>query len=181
MKIGFRALVRFIPYSTASLAAACAILAVGCAGVKPGSRYVEARDSVFVALPAIPAGLDSELAPLGWDGERFAAELRKELRYQLGRKGVKAPEDSVASSGRIDVTLDRYANDDFAGRARLTAAAGRREIPFAKGRKTGADRADPTIDNIRIIAAAIAEGAWNDPKRAREEKESYVPSTFILF
>lgn len=181
MKIGFRSLVPFAPYSTASLAAACAILAVGCAGVKPGSRYVEARDSVFVALPAIPAGLDSELAPLGWDGSRFAAELRKELRYQLGREGVKPPADSAAAGDRLEVTLEQYADAGFSGRALLTTRGGQREIRFVKRKKAGVDREDPTTDNIRLIAATLAEEARSDPKREREEKDSYVPSNMILF
>jgi hypothetical protein len=150
----------------------CALAAAGCAGKGgPGARpFVEAKDSLYVALPAVPPSVDSLLAPLGWAPGRFAAELRKEVRYQLNRKGLSTPEDSAGQAGRLEIRLDRYHAADYAGAARLTTAKGERDIPI-RSRKKREERDDPTVDNIRSIAGDLAEAVGADPRRGKPQAE----------
>jgi cell division septation protein DedD len=136
---------------------------------------VEAKESLYVPRPAVPAAVDSVLAPLGWEPGKFAAELRKEIRYQLNRKGVATPDDSAGAAARLDVSVDRYEGKDYPGQARLTTPAGKREIGLRKPpkRKASEERDDPTVDNIRIIAAKLAEDVRSDPRHVKKQPEAF--------
>src|SRR3954470_24639398 len=124
-----------------------AFLAAGCASYKyRAAPLVEAREPVYVAPLVVPANVDSLLAPLGWTPGRFAAELAKEIRFQLNRKGVATPKDLAAITYRLEIQVDHYDPSDYAIKGHLTTPAGARDIVFEK--KSGAaEREDPTIDN----------------------------------
>jgi hypothetical protein len=153
------------------------IWAAGCAG--GGSLrsrpYVEVKDNLYVAMPAVPSEADSVLGQLGWEPGKFASELRKELRYQLNRSGVATPEDSAGAAARLEIALESYAGKDYSGQARLTTPGGTREIPLRKPskRKAAEERDDPTVDNIRIIAAKLAEDVRADPRHMKKQPEPF--------
>lgn len=166
------------------LLAAALAACFGFAGCAPGyglraRPYVEAKDTLFVGMPTVPA-VDSSLSALGWDSARFADELRKELRFQLNRKGIVTPDDSAGAGSRLEVALDRYAMMEFSGQARLTTPAGSRDIPFAKKRKGAPENRDPTIDDIRKIAASLAEETRADPRRPGK-REAPFPGLQMIF
>lgn len=161
-----------------SLTAALGCLgAIGCSGsgALRARPFVEAKDSLYVATPSIPSAVDSALAPLGWEPGKFAAELRKELRYQLNRKGVATPEDSAGAASRLEIAVDRYEGKDYSGQARLTTPAGAREIALSKPskRKAADERDDPTVDNIRTIASKLAEDVRVDPRHPKKQPEAF--------
>jgi hypothetical protein len=161
------------------LALGACLWMAGCAGLR-SRPYVEAKDTLFVSLPAVPAAVDSSLSPLGWDSGKFAVELRKELRFQLNRKGVATPEDSAGVPARLEVALDHYQAADFAGAARLTTPAGSRAIPFGQKKKGSAEVRDPTIDDIRRIAGKLAEEARVDPRRRKNEPGNFTGLIMIF-
>jgi hypothetical protein len=150
----------------------CAVLATGCASMKSRTApVVEARKSLYVAPLVVPASVDSLLGPLGWTPGRFATELAKEIRFQLNRKGVATPQDSGAPN-RLEIQVDHYDPSDYAIKGHLTTPAGARDVEFAK--KSGAaEREDPTIDNIRLIAENLAEKVRNDPNHKQANKPDY--------
>jgi hypothetical protein len=153
--------------------ALCAVLVAGCAATKkPSAPIVEARKSLYVAPLVVPAGVDSLLAPLGWTPGRFATELAKEIRFQLNRKGVATPQDSTGVPDRLEIQVDHYDPSDYAIKGHLTTPAGARDVEFAK--KSGAaEREDPTIDNIRLMAEKLAEKVRNDPNQKKGDKPDY--------
>jgi hypothetical protein len=159
------------------MACLCGIWAAGCAGGSGlrGRPYVEVKDNLYVPVPVVPPAVDSALVPLGWEPGKFAAELRKELRYQLNRKGVATPEDSAGAAARLDVSVDRYEGKDYTGQARLTTPAGAREIALRRSpkRNSSEERDDPTVDNIRIIAAKLAEDVRSDPRHVKKQPEAF--------
>lgn len=159
--------------SRSSCALFCLFLAAGCAANKHrAAPVVEERDTVYLAPLAVPAAVDSLLAPLGWTPGRFASELGKEIRFQLNRKGVATPQDSTRSRSRLEVRVEHYDPGDYAIKGRLTTPAGTRDIGFAK-QSGAAEREDPTIDNIRLIAGNLAEQVRTDPKQKKGDKTDY--------
>ena len=156
-------------------------LLAGCAGSQFRDRpYVEAKDTLFVALPVVPPVVDSLLAPLGWDSGKFAGELRKELRFQLNRKGVATPDDSAGTGARLEIAVDHYAAAGFSGLARLTTAAGDRDIRFSKQSKGSPEHQDPTIDDIRLMAGTLAEAARMDPRHRKRLPEPFTGLILIF-
>lgn len=153
-----------------------AVLATGCASYKYRSApIVEARKSLYVAPLVVPASVDSLLAPLGWTPGRYATELAKEIRFQLNRKGVATPQDSTGVQDRLEIQVDHYDPSDYAIKGHLTTPAGTRDVEFAK--KSGAaEREDPTIDNIRLMAENIAEKVRNDPN----QRKAYTPAPTLM-
>lgn len=151
--------------------------AAGCAGggAARARPYVEAKDSLYVSMPTVPAEADSLLAKLGWEPGKFTAELRKELRYQLNRSGVATPDDSAATGSRLDIALDKYEGKEYAGQARLRTPKGMREIALRKPsqKQAAEDRDDPTVDNIRIIAAKLAAEVKADPRHVKKQPEPF--------
>jgi len=152
----------------------CAILATGCASLKYHAvPLVEAHDSVYVASVAVPAAVDSLLAPLGWAQGRFATELAKEIRFQLNHKGVATPQDSTGVRSRLEIQVEHYDPADYAIKGHLSTPTGARDIEFT--RKSGAaEREDPTIDNIRLIAENLTEKARTDPSHRRTNPQAPV-------
>jgi hypothetical protein len=152
----------------------CALLAAGCASIKyRNASVVEARGSVYLPPLVVPASVDSLLAPLGWTQGRFATELAKEIRFQLNHKGVATPQDSAGVTSRLEIQVDHYDPTDYAIKGHLTTPAGARDIVFEK--KSGAaEREDPTIDNIRLMAENLAEKARNDPSHRRTNTQAPV-------
>ena len=156
------------------------LLAAGCAGSRwAGAQYVEAKDSVYVAVPTVPPAVDSLLAPLGWDSGKFALELRKEISFRLNRKGVATSEDSAGAKTRLEIAVDSYSAGDCAGRARLETPKGTREIPFREKRKAAREQRDPTIDDIRSLATRLAESARTDPRHRKGDAE-VTPGVMIM-
>jgi len=163
----------------------CGLL--GCAGTakpRPGGP-VEASGSVFVALPAIPASLDSALAAKGWGDSRFAGELRKEIRFQFNRAGVQSPEDSAVAKGSLSLEVSDYAPAGAcAGAAVLRTGAGERKIAFRHEapKEAGPARDDPTVDDIRAMAEKLVAAARKDPAKAKRNGEAeYNPTLLMLF
>jgi hypothetical protein len=142
---------------------ACAVLIAGCSvsrlRVPP---IVEAKDTLYVTPPVVPGSVDSLLAPLGWPPGRFASELQKEIRFQLNRKGLATPQDSSGVLSRLELRVDHYAPADYRVVGRLTTPAGSRDIEFEK-RSRAAEREDPTIDNIRLMAENLTQKVRADP------------------
>jgi hypothetical protein len=151
----------------------CVVLAAGCASTKNRSdSVVEARKTLYVAPLVVPASVDSLLGPLGWTPGRFATELAKEIRFQLNRKGVATPQDSTGVPNRLEIQVDHYDPSDYAIKGHLATPAGARDVEFAK--KSGAaEREDPTIDNIRLMAENLAEKVRNDPNHKKADKPDY--------
>jgi len=139
--------------------ALCAILVAGCASTKkPSAPIVEARKSLYVAPLVVPAGVDSLLAPLGWTPGRFAAELAKEIRFQLNRKGVATPRDSTGVPDRLEIQVDHYDPSDYAIKGHLTT-------PPARAMSNSRRRAEPP--SARIPPSTISAswpGTW--PRRS---------------
>lgn len=171
--------------STAWLAAGLAACAVaGCAGMARSQHpYVEAKDSLYVAMPVVAAAVDSQVAALGWAPGRFATELRKEVRYQLNRHGVATPDDSAQARSRMGIEVQQYASEVFAVKARLSTPAGTRDLDFRKekGRAGEPEREDPTLDRIRAIVGGLVESARTDPSRKRATQQSNVPAVLLVF
>jgi hypothetical protein len=152
----------------------CAILATGCASIKyRNTPVVEAHGSVYLAPLVVPAAVDSLLAPLGWTQGRFATELAKEIRFQLNRKGVATPQDSTGVKSRLEIQVDHYDPSDYAIKGHLTTPAGARDIEFKK-QSGAAEREDPTIDNIRLMAENLSEKARTDPSHRRTNTQAPV-------
>ncbi len=151
-----------------------ALLASGCASIKYRTTpIVEARGSVYLPPLVVPAAVDSLLAPLGWTQGRFATELAKEIRFQLNHKGVATPQDSTGVTSRLEIQVDHYDPADYAIKGHLTTPAGARDIVFEK--KSGAaEREDPTIDNIRLMAENMVEKARTDPSHRRTNTQAPV-------
>lgn len=157
------------------LAALVSAALSGCAGNAPSSKppFIEARSQLYVGLPAVPSGVDSLFATRGWTPGLFASELRKELRLRLNRMGVSTPEDSVVTLYRLELSVDIYRSGVYAGQARLSTPHGRREIGFRNPRTGNEARFDASLEDIRLMAKAIAEGAYTDPRRKKEERLKY--------
>jgi len=151
-----------------------AILASGCVSINyRKTAVVEAHGSVYLPPLVVPASVDSLLAPLGWTQGRFATELAKEIRFQLNHKGVATPQDSSGVTSRLEIQVDHYDPTDYAIKGHLTTPAGARDIKFEK--KSGAaEREDPTIDNIRLMAEKLAEQARTDPSHRRTNTQAPV-------
>jgi hypothetical protein len=178
-----------------ALALLSAAVLFGCAhfsnrdrGPKTPPIAVGSKNSLYVAAPAVPDSVDSLLASVGWGGGRFSAELRKEIIFQFNRKGVAAVEDSLKADASLTSSVTGYVQDGasshFEGGALLKTPAGERRIGFQKPRSRGQapERDDPTVDNLRMIAAALVKESTKDPaaKKAKEKVE-YVPQMMILF
>jgi hypothetical protein len=88
---------------------------------------------------------------------------------------VATPEDSSATAARLDIALDKYEGKEYSGQARLRTPKGMREIPLRKGSqgKAADDRDDPTVDNIRIIAAKLAAEVKADPRHVKKQPEPF--------
>jgi|GEM_PF-2933990 len=178
-----------------AIALLSAIVLFGCAGFSGQGRgaktpaiKVGSKNALYVSAPSIPDSVDSLLARIGWGGGRFPAELRKEIIFQFNRKGVAVVEDSLKSDAGLRPVITGYVQETssshFEGSALLKTPAGERRIDFKKSKPRGQapERDDPTVDNLRMIAASLVDEARKDPskKKAKEEIE-YVPQMFILF
>ena len=162
------------------LSACLSCLLAGCAGGFRSRPYVEAKDNLYVAPPAVAPAIDSLLAPLGWDSGKFGLELRKELRFQLNRKGVATPDDSAGAKASLAISVIDYTAGTCYGRARLTTSDGTREIRFDKKRKGAEDQRDPTVDDIRMIASALAEEARVDPRHRKNRSEPFTGMMILI-
>lgn len=178
-----------------AIALLSAIALFGCANFSGQGRVaksppvtVGSKIALYVAAPSVPDSVDSLLARIGWGGGRFPEELRKEIVFQFNRKGVAVVEDSLQADASLMPSVTGYVQDQasshFEGSALLKTPAGERRIGFKKPKAGGRapERDDPTVDNLRMIAAALVEEARKDPsaKKAKEEFE-YVPQMMILF
>lgn len=178
----------------ASVLLVSALLA-GCGHtVRNGSQKtppiaVGPKDVLFVAAPFVSDSVDTLLGRIGWGEGRFSRELHKEILFQLNRNGVATVEDSAQAKSALMISVTGYdqasgSSSRFEGSARLRTEAGERLIGFKKSPARGEspERQDPTVDNLRIIAATLVKEARMDPNAEKKEtKPEYVPQMMILF
>jgi hypothetical protein len=153
--------------------------------------FADAKNALYVSAPAVPDSVDSLLSRLGWGAGRFSSELRKEVVFQLNRKGVPTVEDSAAAKSFLAIGIGEYAEGGgspsrYVGSARLRTPSGERLLTFAKAavRAEAPERPDPTVDNIRLIAEAVVSDAAKSPQKpaARKSKKTeYNPQLIMLF
>lgn len=165
---------------------------LGCAGTAPSSQTtstlsVSPREPLFVALPAVPDSVDSLLSRLGWVPGRFAQELRKELVFQFQKKGIATVEDSAAKS-TLALILKEYVeggglSSRFAGTAHLKTSQGTRLFTIGKSdqRAQSIERADPTVDNIRLIAESVVKETYRKSGIKKGPKSEFNPPMLMLF
>ena len=147
------------------------------------------KDVLFVPVPLVADSVDTLLGRIGWGEGRFSRELQKEILFQLNRKGVATVEDSAQAKSALLISVTGYdqgsgSSSRFEGSARLKTEAGERVIDFKKSPARGEapERQDPTVDNLRIIAATLVKEAGQDPRaKKRDPKPEYVPQMMIIF
>ena len=166
---------------------------LGCAGsgrssVDQPHIAADSKTKLFVSLLALPDTVDSALTHLGWGAGRFAQELRKEISYQLNRKGVATVEDSAVAQGFLTLSISEYAEGGgspsrFSCEAQLRTAAGERRFTCAKSSKRAEslERSDPTVDNIRLIAQSVVTEACKTTEKKRKGNEDFNPPILMIF
>jgi hypothetical protein len=157
----------------------------------PAPVEVKGTEPLFVADPVLADSADSLLTGLGWGGGRLGRELKKEMVYQFNRRGVAVAEDSAKAKATLAVSLEEYSRKGeetrYSVSALLKTEAGERTIRLRKAPKgaEGPERDDPTVDNIRIIAAYLVEESGKDPrvkkKTPKKSDPEYYPAILIPF
>jgi len=188
----------------------------GCAAIRPvpavkAAVFASSKEALYVALPVVPGSVDSLLARMGWSGGRFAQELRKEIIFQLNRKGLAILQepatlsDSAAlrstaagsagtasalsdTASSLTVNLKEYvegsgAPSHFQGDALLKTSAGERRFDFSKSpkRAEAPERSDPTVDNIRLIAESVVSEACKVPVTKKRSEPEITPPLMMIF
>jgi hypothetical protein len=180
-----------------SFEAAClaALVFAGCAAFSPQAVSktkavaVTGKDTLFVAPPSIAdSAADSLLARIGWGEGRLSRELRKEMVYQFKQRGVPMTEDSARAGVILSVVLSEYAQgggaaSHFSVNGLLRTRDGERRIAFRKepGKAPAAERDDPAMDNVRVIATSMVEGSRKDPKAKKAKIPEYNPGLILSF
>jgi hypothetical protein len=140
--------------------------------------------TIFVSDPQLHPALIASLNALNTDSATFTRDLRREIGFEVRRKGWRESGDSAQSDWSVDLQILGYSPGGahpFQGRARWKDPKEKlHTLAIDYGGLPGIEEVDPLPGDIRGLADwVVRQGLRNS--RSKPDPQEYKPEMWMVF